>query len=321
MRCVYLTLACFVIVGSQVLHAQEDDTTLPPVTVRPAPRVYQPYSPPYDGPIDWGSDVIQSDTDRVGPYGQPVWTTQRPFATSRVYVLPPGQAQFEQWVRPTWSRGEGKPEFRMLEELAIGLGGGFQLDLYQRWNIEPNEEDEQEANHEGVQVELRYALADWDEIILNPTLYIEWIERGGSQEKPNKYEAKLLLGDEIGCNWFYASNFILEQEVEGDERETELAWTNAISTTIIERRLMAGVEMNWSGTTVKGERSDMSNSFQIGPSLQFRPTNRTFLDVVALFGTTSESPETQLYMIFGYQFGNRAGPTPGMGRPASARGG
>src|SRR5205085_5986043 len=165
----------------------------------------------------------------------------------------------------------------------------FQLDLYERWNVEPNESNQEEANHEGVQIELRWAMADWGDIPFNPTFYIEWIERGGPQEKSNKYEAKVLLGDELTESLFFATNFIIEQEVEGDERETELVWTSALSTPIIDRVLLAGIEMNLSGTTVKGQRDDAELTFTIGPSLQLRPTNRTFLDVVGLFGTTPES--------------------------------
>ncbi|MFO0948884.1 MAG: hypothetical protein U1D30_23720 [Planctomycetota bacterium] len=172
-----------------------------------------------DGSIPWNSNVITRDSDRVGPYGQPVWTTQRPFAASRVYVLPPGQAQVEQWVRPTWGR-EGKPEYRMLEEIAIGLPGRFQLDIYERWNIKENDLNGQEANHEGVQIELRWALADWNRIFLNPTFYAEWVERGNGN--PDVYELKLLLAQEFTPKLFYASNLILEQEVGGEGNGTWL---------------------------------------------------------------------------------------------------
>jgi len=267
--------------------------------------------------ISWRSDAITSDMELVGPYMQPTWTTQRPYASTRSYVLPAGTVEIEQWVRPTWNRDD-KTEYRFLEELSIGLPSRFQLDLYERWNSEPDADNHNRAHHEGVQVELRYALADWGEIPLNPTLYIEWLERGGPQEKPNKYEAKLLLADNLTENIYFASNFILEQET-GDERETELGWSNAIGTTLIERKLMGGIEMVWSGTNVHGNRTHHDISFLIGPSLQYRPTNRTFLDVVGLFGTTSESPEAQMYIIFGYQFGTRAGPATVSG-PASTRG-
>ena len=212
--------------------------------------------------IEWSSDAISTDDVRVGPYAQPAWTTQRPFAQSRVYVLPPGQAQVEQWVRPTWVRGE-KTEFRMLEEFAIGLPGRFQLDLYERWNIEPVL-GQQQANHEGVQIELRYAFADWGVIPFNPTLYAEWVERGGPQDKPNKYELKLLLAEELSPRLFFASNLILEQEVRED-RETELAWSMALSTPIIQRKLMAGIETRGASFTTHGNRSDPSYEFLVGP--------------------------------------------------------
>jgi hypothetical protein len=244
----------------------------------------------------------------------------RPFAASRVYVLPAGQVQVEQWVRPTYPR-DGKPEYRMLEEIAIGLPGRFQLDLYERWNIEPDDPNNNEhAHHEGVQIELRWAVADWGVIPLNPTLYAEWVERGGPQEKPNKYELKLLLSDELIDNVFYASNLILEQETSG-ERENELGWSNALSTPIIDRVLLGGVECVWSGVNVHDDRDTRTNELLIGPSLQFRPTNRTFIDAVGLFGTTDDSPRAQCYFIFGYQFGTRAGPADGyIGGPASTSG-
>ncbi len=293
-----------------IFQDDEQESALPPVEVRP-PRStgnYRSSNPFPGGTVPWSSGAIDSDTQLVGPYDQPVWTTQRPWATTRVYVLPPGQMQVEQWVRPTYRRNGDKPKFRFLEEYAVGLPGRFQLDLYERWNVEPSDTNREQANHEGVQVELRYALADWGVLPLNPTLYIEWVEKGGPQDKPNVYEIKLLAGDEILPNWYYATNLVLEQETAG-EREQELAWSHALSTTVIDRLLLAGVEMNLTSTTVHGARGEPEVGFTIGPSLQLRPTNRTFIDAVGLFGCTDDSPAAQLYFIFGYQFGSRAAPS------------
>lgn len=58
-----------------------------------------------------------------------------------------------------------------------------------------------------------------------------------------------------------------------------------------------------------GDRGEHESGFIIGPSLQLRPTNWKFLDVVGLFGTNSESPDARMFIIFGYQFGLRAGPS------------
>lgn len=302
--------------------------TLPPVIVEPNVQPdYQPGpyygsgspSGPYSyGTIPWYSDEITSDRDLVGPYGQPQWTTQRPFSTARSYVLPAGMMQFEQWVRPTFNKN-AQPEYRFLEEYAIGLPGRFQLDIYERWNVEPDNGVEK-ANHEGVQIELRWALANWGVIPLNPTLYAEWVERGGPQNKPNKYELKLLLSDEILPNVYFASNLILEQEVAGDY-ENELGWSNALSTTVIERKLLAGVECLWQGQTVRGDRDNRTSQFTVGPSLQYRPTNRTYINFVSLIGTSKDAPDCQMYLIFGYQWGGRAGPSQGyISGPASTIG-
>jgi hypothetical protein len=312
------------------IELAQAEGTLPPVEVRPAAsgdyqqgyaegfrRAQQAgYGATYGqqvdffgqrGAIPWNSDAIQFDNDLVGPYAQPQWTTQRPYSTTRTYVLPAGQMQVEQWVRPTYPRG-GKPEYRFLTEYAVGLPGRFQLDVYERWNVEPDDPNNNEhAHQEGTQIELRYALADWGVIPFNPTLYAEWVERGGPQDKANKYEIKLLLAEQITDRLFYASNFIMEQEVE-DERENELGWSNAISTPIIDRKLMGGIECLWSGVNSAGARNTRTNEFTIGPSLQYRFTNRWYLTSTALFGTTSDAPACQCYFIMGYQFGNRAGP-------------
>jgi hypothetical protein len=301
---------------AEIVQVQEK---LPPIDVvaPKTPPVIIPETPGvFGGGIPWPSGSIRSDTDRVGPYNQPAWTTQRPFSTTRSYVLPPGTMDVEQWVRTRWRR-EGKPEFRILEELTVGLPGRFQLDLYERWHIEPGDTGGQKADHEGVQIELRWALADWGVIPLNPTLYGEWVQRGRKNE-PNVYEFKLLLSEELTDKLFWSANFVVEQETAG-ARETELAFSQALSVPLIERKLLGGVEMLLKQNTVHGERGDPEWSFLIGPSMQWRPTNRTFLNVTPLFGTTRDAPLVEMYVIFGFQFGNRAGPS-GIDAPASTRG-
>jgi hypothetical protein len=302
------------------------EPTLPPVVVQPGEddNFVDDYSNQVffgnggGGSISWNAPA-SSFNQRVGSYGQPAWTTQRPFASTRAYVLPEGVCEFEQWARPTWDEGE-PAEWRMLEEVAVGMPHRIQLDLYERWNIEPDDDGNQRANHEGVQIEMRYALADWGAIPLNPTLYLEWVERGGPQEdKPNKWEAKLLLADEITPNLFFATNPYIEQEVAG-ELETEIGFNTALATPIIDGRLLGGIESEFSATTVEDNRSNAEVSLTLGPSFQLRPTPRTFLDLVGLFGTTDESPVARMYIVWGIQFGARPGPTNGYYGSAATRG-
>src|SRR5919202_156648 len=126
---------------------------------------------------------LRQDTP-VGPYNQPEWTTKRAFGASRVYVRPPGTLSFDHFWTPEFKDGTAEHAFR--EEVEIGLPYRLQLDLYQNWGIE-----EGDAFYKGSSIELRYALANWGKIPLNPTLYGEW---NFDDDAADKWELKLLLG-------------------------------------------------------------------------------------------------------------------------------
>jgi hypothetical protein len=243
--------------------------------------------------------VLRQDQP-VGPYDQPEWTTQRAFSTSRVYVRPPGTLSFNHFWTPEFKDGEVEHTFR--EEVEIGLPYRLQLDLYQNWGIE-----EGDAFYKGSSVELRYALANWEKIPLNPTLYGEW---NFNDAAPDKWELKLLLGETFGRRWNWAGNFTYEQET-GGERERELAVSSALTYALIDQTLNAGVEMLWERKTSKDSRGDPENEFLIGPSINVRPTRFSFITVAPLFGTTNDSPEAEVFVIagFNFRFGGPPGPT------------
>jgi hypothetical protein len=77
----------------------------------------------------------------------------------------------------------------------------------------------------------------------------------------------------------------------------------AISYTLIDQKLSVGVEMQFEHTTEKGSRSDPEIEFLIGPSLQWRPTPRTPLDLVPLIGTTTDAPRVEAFVVFGIELG------------------
>ena len=242
--------------------------------------------------------VLRQDSP-VGPYGQPEWTTQRAFGASRVYVRPPGTLEFNQFWTPEWKDGEVEHSFR--EEVEIGLPYRLQLDLYQNWGIE-----EGDTVYRGSSVELRYALANWGKIPLNPTLYGEW---NFNDAAPDKWEQKLLLGQTFGRRWNWAGNFTYEQET-GGEREQEVALSSALTYALIDQTLNAGIEMLWEHKTTKDSRGDPEIEFLIGPSINVRPTRFSFITVAPLFGTTDDSPDAEVFVIagFNFRFGGPAGP-------------
>ncbi|MFN2508687.1 MAG: hypothetical protein ABR589_07925, partial [Chthoniobacterales bacterium] len=113
--------------------------------------------------LDEGRPGVLNQETPVGPYNQPEWTLQRSFSTSRVYVRPAGSIEFVQYWTPEFKDGKSEHAFR--EEIEIGLPYRFQLDLYQNWGID----EAGDSFYRGSSVELRYALADWGKIPLNPT--------------------------------------------------------------------------------------------------------------------------------------------------------
>ncbi|HEY5073734.1 MAG TPA: hypothetical protein VII34_03495 [Pyrinomonadaceae bacterium] len=227
----------------------------------------------------------------VGPYNQPQWTTERAFSTTRVYVRPPGSLEFVQYWTPEWKDGMTEHAFR--EELEIGLPYRFQLDFYQNWGIE-----EGKSFYKGSSVELRYALADWGKIPLNPTLYAEWAFNDAA---PDVWELKLLLGETFCRRWNWAANIIYEQET-GGGRETEIAFSTALTYTLVDEKVNVGFEALAERKTERGSRSKPESELLVGPSINVHPTRNSFITAAPLFGTTKDSPDVELFVVAGFQF-------------------
>lgn len=239
---------------------------------------------------------LLSQQSAVGPYQQPEWTTKRAFSNSRVYVLPPGTVEVVQFWTPEWKDGNIEHAFR--EEVEIGLPYRFQLDLYQNWGIK-----EGDSFYKGSSVELRYALANWGKIPLNPTLYGEW---NFNNNAADVWEVKLLLGESFAKRWNWAANVTFEQET-GGERERELQITSALSYAVVDGRINVGIEALWERKTAAGSRNDPEYEMLIGPSVHVRPTRNTYITAAPLFGVTKDSPDAAIFIVAGFQFGGPAG--------------
>jgi hypothetical protein len=243
-------------------------------------------------------DERLSQQTLVGPNQQPEWTTTRAFSTSRVYVRPPGTFELVNYWTPEFKNGQDEHAFR--HEIEIGLPYRFQLDLYQNWGIADDR-----SFYKGTSVELRYALAKWGKIPLNPTLYGEW---NFNDNASDVWELKLLLGETFANRWNWAANLIFEQET-GGEREREIAVSSALTYAAIDPVLNVGVEMLWERKTEKESRSEPEHEFLIGPSLNVHPTPWSFVVVAPLFGATEDSPDVKVFVVAGFKipFGGRPG--------------
>lgn len=237
----------------------------------------------------------------VGEYDQPLWTTFRRFPSTRVYLqTPPGGVQFEQWFELRKKKDRrGDDETRLRQELEFGLGNRMQLDLYMR---ESHIRDGVDSTYDmtGYSAELRYALADWDEIWGNPTLYFEWIFNDGDADK---IEPKLLLGGELARGWHWGVNFIHERTLAGrDSRTEEEAVTASISRTIVDNKFSVGATTAFSYESEPGAPRERTREWLLGPSFQLIPHERAAINIEPLWGLTGESKRLKLFVVFSWHF-------------------
>ena len=240
----------------------------------------------------------------VGPYQQSEWTQHRRFSTTRIYVQqPPGGVEFEHWIEIRVPKPGGKAqEVRMREEFEFGLGGRFQLDLYML--TEWTQDRQSVANTfewRGWSGEIRWALADWNVIPGNPTLYFEYIFRNGDE---NFIEPKLLLGGEFCAGLHWGVNFVYERELgKHSERTEELKLTGGLSYTVVDQKLGFGPAFEWAyEAEYSGGTAGRSREFHFGPSLQYRPIPKAHINIEPLWGLTGESKRLKMFLIFGWDF-------------------
>lgn len=234
------------------------------------------------------------ESELVGSYGQPRWSTSRLFPTTRIYVLPEGQMDFEFWTRVKTPR-EGPSTVETQYEFEWGLGSRLQLDLYA---VTEKTGSEGESDSSEQKYELRYALADWGKLPWNPTLYAEWVSVSGG---PDVFEGKLLLGDEVAPGWKAGANLVWEHEVSGD-LTNEYGLTLGVSRTMIDEKFSLGAEVKSALTDVHDDRGNYEKELEIGPSLQWRPTPAMHVDFAPLIGIGSDSRESDIFLVIGWEF-------------------
>ena len=251
-------------------------------------------------------------TGQVSPGGYSAYGAPEAFSRSRLgaltqtYVLPPFTAYAGLEYELTTPR-KGLPDNLFTQELEIGLPYRFGVAMEN--NVDAFNRSVREST---TSFEIRYALADWNKIPLNPTVFAEYkigigplneTAEVGSQDlgekgrTPNAYELRLLLAEDWGDKVEWALDGFCEQELSGDRgREWGFAQSIAVPLLHEQEKLKVGVEMQYSNHTDHGDKP--VRQFELGPSLAFKPTRHTRIDFAPLFGTTSAGPDLQLFLIF-----------------------
>ena len=248
----------------------------------------------------------------MGPNQQPEWTARRPFGITRVYVQPAWQVETEFGWDAQYNRRQS-PQDEIQQEFEVGLPYRFQVDyeIHGANFIDRVSVGGGHWNYADSEWELRWALADWGKILANPTVKAEWKHNNGGGDS---WECDLLLGDELTKGWHWGSDFFYEQGVDGD-LHTEKAISVAINYSLIDEKLAVGVEQRLDSTNTRASRHTFLSE-EVGPSLQWRPTARTHLNLECLFGVTGWSPNVETFLFFGVDFGSGSEPSVGV-RPVS----
>jgi hypothetical protein len=312
------TLLCSsrgVALGADVIVAPGQQMARPAAEPAVAPSAggaaAAPAAPP-DYPVrPWELPPIQiegkarptlEEEERIGPYGQPRWTANRRFPTTRVYVIPAGMMQFEWWLRYQAPLGALNSERKMRTqfEFEMGLGHRFQLDLYL---VLEQEGPEGALLVDQEKIELRYALADWGRLWGNPTLYAEYAHHNAG---PDSVELKLLLGDQLAPRWHWGANVVFERQL-GGPRSHELALTGGLGYTIYDQLLSMGLEGKVAFVDRTGNRFDFTEKqYLFGPSLLLVAIAPARILFTPLFGAVTENGTTrgalESYLIASWVF-------------------
>src|SRR2546423_1369797 len=239
------------------------------------------------------------------------------------YVLPPG-AVFAGLIYQGDSLKFNRPDHMLTQEIEIGLPNRFGLAFEN--SVENHRGRTQERTFS---IEGRYALADWNKIPLNPTLFVEYkfgvgdilhdegppemVPKGEGlafleehMKLPDAVEVRLLLSQDFSNKVESATNFFYEQETSGD-RGREVGFSQSIMFPILlsNERLKIGAEMQYISFTDAGLREEGTKSARvvIGPTVAWKPSRNTRLDVSPLFGVTDDAPHASVFVVFSMLFG------------------
>ena len=237
---------------------------------------------------------VESEADRVGPANQPEWTTRRAFAETDIYVIPPGEIEFNQFYISSHPR-HGKPGNFFESEFEFGLPWRTQFDVELNYRVENNK-----LQYDSTFLELPHALADWGKLPLNPAINVGW--RFNADES-DAYILGLLLADELTKRLHFGANLRFERQV-GGEFETAYELNTALSYVAIDSKLTVGLELLVEYETAREiEDGEIERTYEttvmLGPSLLYKPTRNTHLGLVTLFGLTHDAPVAEVFFIFG----------------------
>src|SRR5437773_6589952 len=216
--------------------------------------------------------IVVTGEEVPSAYGAPPGLSRRRFSsTVNAYVLPAWSFIVGELFEGQGFR-HGPPDYLFTQEIEMGLPYRFNVAAeagFERFNGG--------GGAQTVSLEARWALADWNKIPLNPTLFAEYKfgvgtirheevppppgggeeeeeeeEEGGPPKVRDAYEFRLLLAHDFGERLEWAMNCFFEKDNTGD-RGREWGFSQSAMTSILlpNERLKVGIEMEYKNFTTK----------------------------------------------------------------------
>lgn len=258
--------------------------------------------------------VVNADAEELPTaYGAPPDLSHGRISTlTKSYVISPFSFELEAGYEDAIFQ-HGLPAQLFRQELEMGLPARFTVGIQNQ--IEHFAGDTRDRSFT---FEARYALANWNKLLLNPTISAEY-RFGLSNGLHDSGELALLISHDFPHLIEWAMNIFVDQEF-GGRQSTSAGFAQSVEVPLLlpEEKLEAGVEMQYQsgGERIGGRGS--TKGLAIGPTLAWRPTKSVRFDVSPLIGCSDHTPVVQVFAVFSFSFGGPA--TGDTETPASARG-
>jgi hypothetical protein len=295
---------------------------------------------PAQAQVATSETLVVTGEEVPSAYGAPPAFSRNRFSNlTNAFVLPPG-AVYAGLIYQGDALRFNRPDHGLTQEIELGLPCRFGVAVENTIENFRGRTQERTFSIEG-----RYALADWNKIPLNPTVFVEYkfgighilhdegppeqMPKGEAEEflhenkpLPDAFEVRLLLAQDFGERVEWAANFFFEQEIGGDRgREVGFAQSIMFPICLPYERLKVGAEMQFTSFTDAGIREageTPSYRVVVGPTIAWKPSKNTRLDISPLFGVTDDAPRASVFVVFSMLFGP-GGERPEAEAPASTR--
>lgn len=245
------------------------------------------------------SPGVPGENKIVGTYFQPEWSARRPFPGVSVYVAPAQQFELET-VFEDVTTPLGGHHREWSQEFEVGLGHRLQAAAENTYANFREGMPGLRWREDSLTLSVRYALADWGKLPLNPAIGAGWRLNSGAADAP---VGQLVIGGELNPRLHWAADFRYEHQT-GDQRQRELTAATALTYSVTNETLNVGFQAQWKRS--RDAFDPVSRRAELGPCIQYRPIDQLHIDGVLMWGTERGHAIRSVVLSIGFEFGQGA---------------